>query len=277
MVGVNLDNVTAIKVFSGSHEDQRITVTPRAGGTSERLPVVIHIFDHARLGPRMIEVTTRRGIATVAFNVVSAEVPRIINLTPTWAAVGHLRPLPARVEGDHLENASLVTFLLAGASDDKVKAAIRQANTEFLDLDIAVAVDAVFGRRAFTVTAPAGTATSPTGVTLQVLPGIVQIGVMVLAVVAALIHVSLQFPDPLFLLNGLGYLGLLALLYLPLRWLSGGRAWFRWMLILYTAITIIAWVVMGDRQSALAYIALVVEVALLGLLFVENYQASAKH
>jgi hypothetical protein len=34
--------------------------------------------------------------------------------------------------------------------------------------------------------------------------------------IAAAVHLSLLFPDPAFILNGLGYLTLLAALYLPI-------------------------------------------------------------
>ena len=40
-------------------------------------------------------------------------------------------------------------------------------------------------------------------------------GVIVLTLIAASVHLSLLFPDPAFILNGLGYLMLLAALYLP--------------------------------------------------------------
>ena len=43
----------------------------------------------------------------------------------------------------------------------------------------------------------------------------IRIGVVVLTVITAIVHLSLLFPDPVFILNGLGYLALLAALYLP--------------------------------------------------------------
>ena len=39
--------------------------------------------------------------------------------------------------------------------------------------------------------------------------------IAVLTLVTALINLQLNFPDPVFILNGLGYLTLLAALYLP--------------------------------------------------------------
>ena len=41
-------------------------------------------------------------------------------------------------------------------------------------------------------------------------------GVILLTLIAAAIHLSLLFPDTAFILNGLGYLTLLAALYLPI-------------------------------------------------------------
>ena len=43
----------------------------------------------------------------------------------------------------------------------------------------------------------------------------IRIGVVVLTLMAALVHLSLLFPDPVFIVNGIGYLALLAALYLP--------------------------------------------------------------
>src|SRR4051794_41073882 len=84
-------------------------------------------------------------------------------------------------------------------------------------------------------------------------------GIIVLAAVAtALIHIMLafQFPggvDPVFLLNGLGYFGLTALLFLPLPALKRYRNLVRWVLIAYTLVTVVAWYFVGVR-STIAYI-----------------------
>lgn len=42
-------------------------------------------------------------------------------------------------------------------------------------------------------------------------------GIIILVLGTASIHLTLNFPDPVFILNGLGYLALLAALYLPFR------------------------------------------------------------
>ena len=44
----------------------------------------------------------------------------------------------------------------------------------------------------------------------------IRAGVVLLTLIAAVIHLSLLFPDPAFILNGLGYVMLLAALYLPI-------------------------------------------------------------
>ena len=43
----------------------------------------------------------------------------------------------------------------------------------------------------------------------------IRIGVVVLTLIASAVHLSLLFPYPAFILNGLGYLALLTALYLP--------------------------------------------------------------
>jgi hypothetical protein len=99
--------------------------------------------------------------------------------------------------------------------------------------------------------------------------GPLQWGIILLTIATAGIHISLLFPDVLFILNGLGYLTLLAALYLPIPALANYRSWLRWALIGYTALTIILWVIMGSR-GPLAYIDKAIEVVLIVLLFIES-------
>lgn len=104
----------------------------------------------------------------------------------------------------------------------------------------------------------------------------IQVAIIVLAIATALIHLILSFwfpsgPDPIFILNGLGYIGLIVLLYGPLPQLARYRRQLRWVLLLYTAVTILLWVVIGAR-SAIAYINKLIEVALLVLLWTEDQQ-----
>jgi hypothetical protein len=103
----------------------------------------------------------------------------------------------------------------------------------------------------------------------QVSFGPLQIGIIALTLATALIHFSLLFPDTLFILNGLGYLALLAAYFLPLPFLRANRGLIRWVFIGFTAATIIAWLVMGDKSWAngwLGYVTKAIEVVLIALL-----------
>jgi hypothetical protein len=97
---------------------------------------------------------------------------------------------------------------------------------------------------------------------------VLRIGIVVLTLGVALIHLSLNFPDPGFILNGLGYLALLAALYMPVRRLTRYRNVVRWILIGYTALTIFLWILFGDRTLT-GYTAKTIEVALITLLLLE--------
>jgi hypothetical protein len=101
--------------------------------------------------------------------------------------------------------------------------------------------------------------------------GALQWGIIILTIATAVIHISLAFPDVIFILNGLGYLGLLAALYLPLAFLADYRSLIRWILMGYTALTIILWVIFGAR-TPLAYVDKAIEVVLIILLWIESRQ-----
>lgn len=103
-----------------------------------------------------------------------------------------------------------------------------------------------------------------------------QYGIILCTVITAAIHIFLSFqfvdaPDPIFLLNGLGYLLLIAALYAPWPVLVRYRGYSRWLLIGYTALTIILWAVLGAR-TPIGYFDKLVEIALLLLLWLENQQ-----
>ena len=93
-------------------------------------------------------------------------------------------------------------------------------------------------------------------------------GVVLLTLGTAVIHFQLAFPDPAFILNGLGYLALLAALYLPIPQLVRYRNAVRWVLIGYTALTILLWILFGAR-TPIGYTAVTIEVALIALLLLE--------
>src|SRR5215217_8862470 len=94
-------------------------------------------------------------------------------------------------------------------------------------------------------------------------------GVVLLTLIAAAVHLSLLFPDPAFILNGLGYLALLAALYLPIPRLVPYRRAVRWALIGYATLTVLLWVAIGER-TPLGYATTADEVALVALLVLEG-------
>ena len=103
-------------------------------------------------------------------------------------------------------------------------------------------------------------------------PTPVQIGIILLTLATAIIHLSL-FPDPVFMLNGLGYLGLLAAYFLPIPFLAGRHKLVWWGLLGYTLLTIVLWIVLGDKSwpaGAVGYAAKAVEVILVALLWVDR-------
>ncbi len=96
--------------------------------------------------------------------------------------------------------------------------------------------------------------------------GPLRVGVILLTVGTALIHLYLGLQGfPLFVLNGLGYLGLLAALILPIPRISEYRNLVRWVLVGYTALTILLWILLGARNS-IGYADKVMELVLVALL-----------
>lgn len=98
--------------------------------------------------------------------------------------------------------------------------------------------------------------------------GIMRMGIILLTVATAVIHFVLAF-DWLFYANALGYLILLALLYLPGPALAPYRGIVRWLLIAYAAVTVVAWISFGTR-SPIAYATKAIEIILIILLFLEG-------
>ncbi len=97
---------------------------------------------------------------------------------------------------------------------------------------------------------------------------VLKTGIVLLTLATAVIHLQLNFPDPVFILNGLGYLALLAALYLPVPRLAGYRSLARWALVGYTALTILLWVLFGAR-TPIGYADKLIEAALIALLLVD--------
>ena len=84
---------------------------------------------------------------------------------------------------------------------------------------------------------------------------------------------ALPLPLPtLFLLNGIGYLVLVVALYLPA--LQRYRRVVRWLLIIFAAVTFILYfVVNGFHLNPISIVAKAAEVALIGLLLIEDRQS----
>lgn len=103
-------------------------------------------------------------------------------------------------------------------------------------------------------------------------PGL-RLGIIALTVVTAGIHLYLGISSglPPFVLNGLGYLTLLAALCLPIPQLSPYQNAIRWLLIGFAALTIVLWLVItGGNSTAIGYIDKIVEVLLIVLLVAES-------
>ena len=101
--------------------------------------------------------------------------------------------------------------------------------------------------------------------------GGLQIGIILLTLATAVMHAAILFPDFLFILNALGYVGLLAVLYLPIPLLTRYRSAIRWTLLAYTLLTILIWVAIGQRDLY-AYTNKLIEAALVVLLWLESRQ-----
>jgi cellulose synthase/poly-beta-1,6-N-acetylglucosamine synthase-like glycosyltransferase len=109
--------------------------------------------------------------------------------------------------------------------------------------------------------------------------GPLQLIIVLAAVATAFIHIvlALQFPggvDRVFLLNGLGYLALTALLFAPFGVLDRWRTMIRWLLIIYTLITVVAWVFVGVR-SPVAFADKAIEIVLIVCLWLDGLRARA--
>jgi hypothetical protein len=97
--------------------------------------------------------------------------------------------------------------------------------------------------------------------------------IAILTLLTAGIHFSLLFPDVLFILNGLGYLTLLAAYLLPVPFFRNNRGLIRWAFIGFTVVTIVAWVAIGDKSwpaGAMGYATKAIEVLLVIALFIDR-------
>jgi hypothetical protein len=100
-----------------------------------------------------------------------------------------------------------------------------------------------------------------------------QILILLLTAATALIHLWLGVSAGLlmFIANGLGYLTLAAVAYLPIAALANLRTLAKWALLAFTAITIIGWILIGER-STIGFIDKAIEVVLIVLVLLDLRQ-----
>src|SRR6266498_3025002 len=100
-------------------------------------------------------------------------------------------------------------------------------------------------------------------------------GIILATLVTALLHLFLLTRlglDPI-ALNGFGYLALLGAYFLPIPFFQQRHRLIWWVLFGYTILTIILWVILGDKNfsastsSMIGYYAKTAEVILLGFLW----------
>ena len=106
--------------------------------------------------------------------------------------------------------------------------------------------------------------------------GVAQSAIIILVVSAAAIHFGRAVANPhitvLFTLNGLGYLGLLALLFLPMA--SSRRGLISNILIGYTALTFVLfflWGFMKGEWPLIGFVCVAIEAAIIALLWRDNH------
>ena len=83
--------------------------------------------------------------------------------------------------------------------------------------------------------------------------------IIILILITAFLHLAAAFdkqlfpggPDPLFILNGLGYLGLLGAYFLPIPFFQQRHELVRKVLMGYATLTIVAWIWIWVIQSVI--------------------------
>ena len=111
------------------------------------------------------------------------------------------------------------------------------------------------------------------------------VGIFLLTLATASIHLylaltafaymGLNFGVTLFILNGLGYLVLLAALQLPIPQLARFRSAARWALVAFAALTIVLFFLMAPEYTIVGYVDKAIEVALIALLLTDAYAVSS--
>ena len=87
---------------------------------------------------------------------------------------------------------------------------------------------------------------------------VLRTAILILGLVTALIHlvvlnIRMGHLDLLFTLNGLGYLGLLGAFFVNPPIVAGRRRLLSYAFMGFAAVTIVAWVVLGDMDDRLAW------------------------
>ena len=102
----------------------------------------------------------------------------------------------------------------------------------------------------------------------------VRLGIVALALATAAIDILLAVPLAMvsFYLNGAGYVALLGALYLPS--LAPHRRPLRWLLMGYTALTIILWALIGRPYTTIGYVDKAIELTLLVLLWIDHRRSN---
>src|ERR687890_744653 len=101
-------------------------------------------------------------------------------------------------------------------------------------------------------------------------------GIHLYLALTAIAYMGFNFGIMLFILNGLGYLGLLAALQLPIPQLARFRSAARWALVAFAALTIVLFFLMAPYYTFIGYVDKAIEVALIVLLVVDAYTSSAE-
>jgi hypothetical protein len=101
-------------------------------------------------------------------------------------------------------------------------------------------------------------------------------GIHLYLALTAFTYMGLNFGVTLFILNGLGYLGLLAALQLPIPQLARFRSAARWALVAFAVLTIVLFFVMAPKPyTIVGYVDKAIEVALIALLLADAHTASS--
>jgi hypothetical protein len=99
---------------------------------------------------------------------------------------------------------------------------------------------------------------------------------MIAVVITAIVHLSLGSDfltnpgDIMFLLNGIGYIVLTVLFIFPIAWTQPYHEIIRWVLVGYTVLTIILWVVMNGKIEPVGIITKLSELAIIVILIIDR-------